>query len=356
MNKTLLALAAAPMILSPQVFAAQVKVTGSIPTVVEQSGSITHGRQLLKAQPKVVMLQKVALSSLAKKQIAKWANQSLQHPTYQNQTGENVQLGMGNVPVLDQGAHGSCVTFANSGAIDAALNAGDYVSELCSLALGKQLAKEDPNYPDGWNGSWGPIVLAQMMEYGVVSMDNQHNYSCGGLKEYPVFDPFETGHAMSVNSYKNLSESLENRVEWQPLLNVDEAFDASKYSPEQVLEQVKQSLRDGNRVSFGVLLDVDQGHNGALGSHKARYDTWMLTPEIAEDAEYGEIQAGHEMVITGFDDDAVVTAPDGTSNKGLLTLRNSWGTFSGDHGNYYMSYDHFKSLTLEAQIVKASHN
>src|SRR5437879_1335677 len=50
-----------------------------------------------------------------------------------------INLGMNGVPVLDQGKHGSCVTFATTAAIDAVLGKGDYVSQLCSLELGSTL-------------------------------------------------------------------------------------------------------------------------------------------------------------------------------------------------------------------------
>jgi C1A family cysteine protease len=39
----------------------------------------------------------------------------------------SVNLGMNNVPVLDQGRHGTCATFATTAAVDAALGQGDYV-------------------------------------------------------------------------------------------------------------------------------------------------------------------------------------------------------------------------------------
>ena len=58
--------------------------------------------------------------------------QSLQSPSVnQAGSGSKVQLDMGNVPVLDQGGYGSCVTFANTAALDAALNQGDYISQVC---------------------------------------------------------------------------------------------------------------------------------------------------------------------------------------------------------------------------------
>ena len=39
----------------------------------------------------------------------------------------SVQLGMENVPVLNQGLHGSCVMFAVTAAMDAVIKKGDYV-------------------------------------------------------------------------------------------------------------------------------------------------------------------------------------------------------------------------------------
>ena len=57
------------------------------------------------------------------------------------------------------------------------------------------------------------------------------------------------------------------------------------------------------------------------------------------------------MIITGYDDEAVVMGPKKEKHKGVLTLRNSWSEEAGDHGNYYMTYDHFKTLTLEASEI-----
>lgn len=98
------------------------------------------------------------------------------------------------------------------------------------------------------------------------------------------------------------------------------------------------------------------GGVGALGSYHAHHDTWVLTPEIEDDVNSGEIYAGHEMILIGYDDDATVTADDGTVNKGLLHLRNSWSEGAGDHGDYYMSYAHFKALTMEVQTITPATN
>ena len=120
-----------------------------------------------------------------------------------------------------------------------------------------------------------------------------------------------------------------------------------------MLLNVKKALNDGSRVTFGVLLDVAQGSNGAVGKHHVyfSYDTWMLTPAIIDDIKHNLVDAGHQMIITGYDDNAVIKDSWGHKNKGLLTLRNSWGFLAGDYGNYYMSYDHFMAMAHGIQVI-----
>ncbi len=42
---------------------------------------------------------------------------------------------------------------------------------------------------------------------------------------------------------------------------------------------------------------------------------------------------------------------DGADDDGLLILRNSWGSDSGDGGNYYMSYDYARQMLLEVTAL-----
>ena len=118
------------------------------------------------------------------------------------------------------------------------------------------------------------------------------------------------------------------------------------------LTDVKASLVEGDRVMFGVLLlDFDLGTMGAVGTKNSTYDSWILTTEIARDVLLRPSFGGHAMLITGYDDNAVAIDDKGREYKGLLTLRNSWGENIGDHGDFYMSYDYFKLLVLEAQQI-----
>jgi len=53
---------------------------------------------------------------------------------------------------------------------------------------------------------------------------------------------------------------------------------------------------------------------------------------IQRDAYLKSEFSGHEMLITGYDDNAVAKDENGYEHRGLLTLRNSWGEDVGDHG------------------------
>jgi aminopeptidase C len=123
---------------------------------------------------------------------------------------------------------------------------------------------------------------------------------------------------------------------------------------EQALKEVKEALNSGDRLVFGVLMPrLDLGTMGAVARHKTWFfeDTWVLTPEILNDVK--NVTSGHAMVITGYDDNAIATDSHGNKHKGLLTLRNSWGSMVGNYGEFYMSYDYFKLLSHS--VVRYSH-
>jgi aminopeptidase C len=150
-----------------------------------------------------------------------------------------------------------------------------------------------------------------------------------------------------------LSENLGDKtVTWSPILDVLQAT-LDRVNTDKTINEIKVALNEKDRVTFGVLLlDFDLGMAGAVGTHNANFDTWVLTPEIARDIHLRPLFGGHEMIITGYDDDAIATDDQGRQHKGLFTLRNSWGEEVGDKGNFYMSYDYFKVLVIEAQRIR----
>ena len=105
-------------------------------------------------------------------------------------------------------------------------------------------------------------------------------------------------------------------------------------------------------MTFTVLLpQVAWGTAGAMGWHNFFNDTWVFTKSMQKDINDLESLDGHELIVTGYDDQAVAMDWRGIRHKGLLTLRSSWGSSVGDWGDFYMSYDYYKTLTVEAMEV-----
>ena len=275
------------------------------------------------------------------------------HPNLTNQPTHlprNIDLGMQGTPVLNQGKHGSCVTFAVTGALDALIGAGDYISQLCNLELGSQLALDGKQPFSGWNGNYASLVLEQIDNYGIMSQNQQKLYGCAGLKEYPLNKDNE-GNPMPVTEFTARSIPIKSLYSWKVLL-FNEGWLLPNSTMDEIIGQVKQELAKGNRLTFGVMLDTKLGKAGAMGTHHYAHDTWMMTPQIVQDGINGEITVGHDMVIVGYDDDALVSDNTGQVNQGIFLLRNSWSADAGDHGNYYVSYDYFKYFTQEIHLYQ----
>jgi hypothetical protein len=342
------------VLISGSLIAQDIKVTGHIDQLLRIPGKSTPMMSAVSSTNYITLL-KIELSDVAKARIDDRVSDSLAQAnglSVKNVTmPASVQLGMANVPVLDQGMHGTCVTFANTAAIDAAMNKGDYISQLCSLQLGRYLESRSYNQ-SGWDGSWG-TVLNQLNVFGVISKKLQADNGCAGLTEYP-----RTGRSpeveMSLEDYHRLSQSLnDEHITWSVMLDSYQAA-LDKLDMVDMLLRVKGVISRGDRLTFGVLLPgVDKGLAGAVGKYHTTSDTWVLTAEIAEDMLEEVELPGHEMIITGYDDDAVALDDQGRAHKGLFTLRNSWGRYVGDQGDFYMSYDYFKALVVEIQQIRS---
>jgi hypothetical protein len=159
---------------------------------------------------------------------------------------------------------------------------------------------------------------------------------------------------MSLEDYHRLSQSLnDEHITWSVMLDSYQAA-LDKLDMVDMLLRVNGVISRGDRLTFGVLLPgVDKGLAGAVGKYHTTSDTWVLTAEIAEDMLEEVELPGHEMIITGYDDDAVALDDQGRAHKGLFTLRNSWGRYVGDQGDFYMSYDYFKALVVEIQQIRS---
>tara|TARA_Y100000588_G_C14229464_1_gene914615 strand:+ start:581 stop:1669 length:1089 start_codon:yes stop_codon:yes gene_type:complete len=330
--------------------------TVELPAVSQVQGS-NHKNVERSVPRKQIVLLKVNLSDKNQTQLQQKIRLASKRtkPTFEEMVSQ-VELGMGNVPVFDQGMHGTCATFANVAAIDAAIGQGDYISKLCSLKLGAYL-EAHAYVPSGWDGSLAPFVLNQMKTFGIVSQKAASQFGCNDSEEYPTLAPRpESG--IGLSAFHQMSEDLSaHEISWSAILDVDQ-FINDEYESDVVFSEVKAALRQGYRVTFGtILLATDKGVAGATGRTKKKNDSWVLSTSILNEVESEGIlddMGAHEMVITGFNDHAVAVDNDGVQHQGLFKLRNSWGQEVGDEGDFYMSYDYFKSLVIEAHKIRTN--
>lgn len=334
---------------SSLVFASQVAVKGEVDVRITPKNQSGFVKNLMFKLPTF------ELSANAKTylhdQLAHYPKNAVSLNSVSSELPRKVKVGMQLTPVLNQGYHGSCVTFAVTGALDATLGAGDYISQLCSLELGSYLSIHDKMPASGWNGSFGSWVLQQIMDYGIISQNYQKLNGCADVREYPLDDEANEGKPMSDSEFLTHSIPISNLIGWHALLKDSDAF-SDKADMNQLVYQIKEELAKGNRLTLGMMLDIYVGDAGAVGNNRVPNDTWMLTPEIVLDGMEGRIYAGHELIVTGYDDDLEVGDGKGHVNRGVFTLRNSWSKLAGDQGDYYVTYDYVKFLVFEAMAIR----
>lgn len=353
MLKKLLNAIVLSFVLVQQLYAADIEITGT----VNPQNPFINTNNSLKSQSNIryndITLMKLGLSGKAINTIEKRASKIQQSyaKSELRSMPTQVELGMNNVPVLNQGAHGSCVIFSVTAAIDAVLNKGDYVSQICQLSLGRFI-ENNGHISSGWNGAFIRNILSEMELFGFISKDVQRTNGCAGLVDYP-----ESGEDLlneqSVMDFHKFSEKLlTNKIAWSSILDIFQAS-IDSINEDTILLDVKKTLLSGDRIVLGViLLDYDKGVVGAQGTFKTKNDTWVLTPEMISNINNQQDYAGHALVITGYNDKATAIDSEGRVHQGLLTLRNSWGNDIGDRGDFYMSYDYFKTLVIEAQRIR----
>lgn len=319
---------------------------------------ITSGNAKLAGQQyKQVGLMNVKLTPEELKRFTTFPRMSQPDFLGKNQYPSHINLGMNGVPVLDQGRHGSCVTFAITGALDALLGKGDYVSQLCLLELGEYLAAHSYQ-SSGWHGAIGPGIMARLMDNGYVTKEDQRQGACGRITEYPLKDKENTGVPLPLEDYNKVSHSISHDIEMYPLLSEFERMQwdfTTNKDAELILDKVKQRLsqrvnQDKTlRLTMAMILPSNHCHHGACARYHKEGDTWALTEAIKHDTNprFG----GHEMNIMGYDDDAVAIDNEGRQHKGLLIIRNSWGADAGDNGDFYIAYDFFKQYVTKIHVL-----
>ena len=181
-----------------QANAGELNIVGTLERVIQ----LTHTNSSLRAESntKSITLLEYELSEKAQRDVSKQIQQTLDHDADNNMSltavvSKQTQLGMNKVPVLDQGQHGTCTTFAVTAAVDAVINKGDYISQLCMLQLGSYLHSLGQG-PSGWDGLSNYLALERINKFGIINLKNQREFGCAGVKEYPKKNTPNTSMSM----------------------------------------------------------------------------------------------------------------------------------------------------------------
>lgn len=240
------------------------------------------------------------------------------HGVFDFQSSKSVDLGMGNVPVLDQGPYGTCVTFATTAAMNVILGVGDFISQQCSLMLNLALGA---NY---WNGAYeASQIITPLQTYGIVSK-TECPY------EYP--DRYKS---ITLNEYTALADE-----------NISAKDITHKYFSNITLNDVKTALNNGHRIlfGFGLLSGSDVNSIGGFSIKVNCANTvgglWACKQPGSMVDYCSGMTAGHEAIIIGYDD-----------SQEILKIRNSWGPEVGDHGNFYMTYKFFQAMKIDGTEI-----
>lgn len=223
----------------------------------------------------------------------------------------SVDLGMNNVPVFDQGQYGTCVTFSTTAALDTVVN--ELIDQQCTLELTSTLGT------DYWDGAdYSSQIIEPLKQYGVVKSG-----SCPSL--YP-----NRQTTISLSDYAQLQQPIAVNYVYHAQLSLD---------------TLKSALKNGHRVTIGFGLQANdsdpisvEGYDIRVNGKTNKGGLWACHQSSASNfvsfGNYcGNPQAGHEVVVIGYDD-----------KQQLLKVRNSWNTQVGDNGDFYMTYAFFQAM------------
>ena len=194
-------------------------------------------------------------------------------------------------PVRDQGAHGTCWSFASYGSLESALMPGEN-RDFSENNMVNGTGYVGVNYDSGGNSD---IALAYLARWA------------GPVDE--ASDPYLTPGVQNLPAVKHLQSAL-------------------MYPP-------RQSALDNDAIKNAVM--TNGGVDVSVYWNSAYYSS-------GTDAYYynGASSCNHDVVIVGWNDSYSRTSFSGTAGvpggDGAFIVRNSWGTGWGDAGYFYVSY------------------
>lgn len=197
----------------------------------------------------------------------------------------------------DQGDEGSCTGHGNGGAV-AFIHPG-FMPSRQEIYYNGRIAEGTTGQDDG---AQIRDVVAALAQYGVAD-ESLWPYEDSNMTVKPTPDVYSASLAKKISSYYRITD----------------------------INDYKNCLAQGFPVVFGFTVYENMesqqvATSGILG---------MPTRKM-------QIVGGHCVLGIGYND-----------TKGMIEVRNSWGTGWGDQGNFWMDYKYFQKLISDMWTVRA---
>lgn len=241
-------------------------------------------------------------------------------------------------PLLDQGNFNTCVTFSMLGAMANSKNSSRFMSEsqntyppfVPSASCFLQMLRS--NGRNAWNGYWLGMIFPSVQKQGVISNDIGKTGFCNDA--FPVYEPYgdylQAAQLMKISTNTYVSQSDKMPLEHLKDNWFSNSSDALHYIKQQISDRSDIGVyqRRGFYTVFAFYFSTIPNYQVTL-MDGILYPVWL-------DTGYVNKNAGHAIFAYGYDDNLIVNG-----QRGVLFLRNSWGTTMNDSGNYLMTYSYF---------------
>ena len=128
----------------------------------------------------------------------------------------------------------------------------------------------------------------------------------------------------------------------------DKYLKAMRYRVKDILSFDAADLTSLKRWLYDA---ADGSSTGGLLTFSSQSSGWTINDRYDGPSRTGyhsllthlATSGAHAMTIVGYDDLVEFTDPNGVTQKGAFIVANTWGTFSHDHGRFYLPYWFFTS-------------
>jgi C1A family cysteine protease len=193
--------------------------------------------------------------------------------------------------------------------------------------------KFPPAYDQGKIGSCSSFALCSIFDYDTTNFKGSHLFLYYNERELINEVNEDNGAYLSDGIYSLKKNGICDEKYWEyKIENIfvkpsNEAYEKAKenyvieaYNINNDLTAIKKWLDNNEPIAIGI----------SIYSNFMSY-TSKTTGKIGMPASNDNFIGGHAVIICGYDD-----------NSRELILRNSWGTYWGDNGYFYLPYDYLK--------------